>query len=595
MLRTLLRFLPEDIRRTLRTFKSWLSGAIGVGLCIGAAVMLYDPLSTIASTGSVPESMHRPLFIAGVMLLVGIGFVHKGVRNYRREKAYEEIENLDEPWMARKAWQSSTLTNKERGGYLILAILFLGISGAGAGWFIWNEIIQATTPEWPVLMILLLPLFGILFVYQNYKAYRRRQRFGTSEMELETMPARLGKRMLAEVRARLPRSEFPDHGVQVQLSCYRRTVYQEPSTDSDGDRKTKLKERKRLLWRGEKQMRARTYNGDQACIPVSFEMPAGLPESTAKKRSKRYLARTHKADTIWVVNVHAEVPGVDYDAEFEIPVYEAEENDQDTASASTESDMADAAMGLDSAGDGASEKVMWDLERDEEALSVGTGEDEAVSDDPYAEYVVEPNFTEPISKNISIERLGGQGIRVHVKPDRSLKGIGTVTLMVVLGVGGVVATPFFLSQNALVAIIVLVIGLAFTWGAWATWRREVIISVSDGEVDVQTKGGTGMGGRFPATEVEYIKVLILGSESSSNYQIAVQRRSSGEGLGSDTAEGVMDTMGQVFGKEAKGQLKEKMVETKNRAVHLDGLHNKQEADWIAQQLRDAVEAEKRYA
>jgi hypothetical protein len=583
------------MQRTLREVRAWLFGAIGVGLCIAAIVMLYDPLSTIVSTGSVPESTHRPLSIAGVMLIAGIGFLQKAVKSYRREKAYEEIENLGEPWMVRKAWQSPTLAYEAGSGHPIWATVLLSIGGFAAGWFIWNEIIQATTPKWPVLLLLLLPLFGVLLAYQSYKAYKQRQRFGTSEMELETMPARLGTRMLAEVRARLPRSEFPEHGVQIQLSCYRRTVHRETRTDSDGDRKTKLKEKKRLLWRGEKQMRARTYNDDQACIPVSFEIPAELPESTAKKRLKKYLARTGKADTIWVVNVHAEVPGVDYDAEFEIPVYEAEENDQDTASASTKSDMADAAMGLDSAGDGASEKVMWDLERDEEALSVGTGEDEAASDDPYAEYEVKPDLDAPISKNISVERLGGQGIRVHMRPDRSLKGIGTMALMIALGVGLFFASSIFFSQNILGGIGSLVCGVGCLAIAWGIWYQEVMISVSDGEIDVQAKGGTGTSGRFPATEVEDIKVLISGGESSSNYQIAVQRRSSGEGLGSDTAEGVMGTMGQVFGKKAQGQLKEKMVEAKNRVAHFGGLHNKIEADWLAQQLRDAVEAEKRYA
>jgi hypothetical protein len=42
-------------------------------------------------------------------------------------------------------------------------------------------------------------------------------------------------------------------------------------------------------------------------------------------------------------------------------------------------------------------------------------------------------------------------------------------------------------------------------------------------------------------------------------------------------------------------MKKKMSEVQNRAAHLQDLHNKHEADWLAQQLRDAVEAEKRYA
>ncbi|PEN05449.1 hypothetical protein CRI93_13120 [Longimonas halophila] len=590
MLRILSRFLPEGIRRTLRTLKSWLFGAIGVGLCIGAVVMLYDPLSTIINTGSVPEDIFRPLFIPGVMLFIGVGFVYTAVTNYRREKVYEEIEDMEEPWTAREAWQSSTLTHENSQSWGFFTTVFLGGGGALAGWIIWTAIITAETPEWPALFVLIFPLAGVFMAVQMVKAYRRRQRFGISEAELETMPGRLGERFLAQVHARIDRDELPEHGAQVQLSCYRRSARYETTGSGDNKKRT-AKEKKRLLWRGEKQMRPMSYDADGALIPVSFQVPDDMPESTAMKRSKKYLARTGKSDFMWVLTVRAELPGIDYRSRFEVPVYESDDNTSTngTASASLqkEHEAEDASE--------PSEKVMWDLERDEEALQVDSGEAEATTDDPYAEYVVEPNLTEPISKNISIERLGGRGIRVHMKPDRSLKGIGLLAFLVVFGIGMTVGSVFAFGANFLGGAIFLFFGIVCLWAAWSTWHREVIISVSDGEVDIQTEGGAGQGGRFPATEVEDIKVLISGNESSSNYEIAVQKRASGDGLDSGTAKGVMDTMGQVLGEEATGKMKEKMSEAKNRVAHLDGLHNKQEADWIAEQLREAVEAEKRYA
>ncbi|MGM0706416.1 MAG: hypothetical protein ACQETP_10900, partial [Bacteroidota bacterium] len=540
-------------------------------------------------TGSVPEDMFRPLFIAVVMLFIGTGFLYTSVASYRREEAYAAAENLDEPWTAREAWQSSTLTHEPSLSLGFLTVVFLGGGGVLAGWVIWTAIITADTPEWPALFTLIFPLAGVFMAVHMAKAYKRRQRFGTSEAELETMPGRLGERFLAQVRARIDRDEFPEHGAQVQLSCYRRSARYE--TTGSGDNKSRTaKEKKQLLWRGEKQMNAMSYDADGAVIPASFEIPDELPESTAMKRSKKYLARTGKSDFMWVLTVRAELPGIDYRSRFEVPVYESEDktstNGTASASSQEEREAEDASE--------QSEKVMWDLERDEEALQVDSGEAEATTDDPYAEYIVEPNLTEPISKNISIERLGGRGIRVHMKPDRSLKGLGILAFLVVSGIGLTVGSVFVFSANILGGAVCLFFGIVCLWSAWATWNREVIISVSDGEVDIQTEGGAGQGGHFPATEVEDIKVLISGTESSSNYEIAVQKRAEG-GLDSGTAEGVMDTMGQVFGKDATGKVKEKMVEAKNRVAHLDGLHNKQEADWIAEQLREAVEAEKRYA
>lgn len=559
--------------------------------------MLYQAAPRLMAEG-MSEALVPNLMAGGIMILVGGGFLYSAMRQHGLAEEYD-TSDLDEPWTAREAWKTPVLTHTGTSGPWIFAVLLLGGGGALAGVFIWNEIIQAATPEWPVLLVLLFPLVGTLLAYQSYKAYKRRQRFGTSEMEMETMPARLGTRMLADVRARLPRSEFPEHGVQVQLSCYRRTVHRKTTTDSDGDRKTKLEEKKRLLWRGEKQMRARTYNGEQACIPVSFEVPAELPESTAKKRPKKYLARTGKADTIWEVSVRAEIPGVDYAAEFEIPVYEVEEDEHDTASASDQpaqaDDKADAAIGMASAGDGGSEKVMWDLERDEEALSVGTGEDEATSDDPYAKYEVKPDLNAPISKHISVEQVGGRGVRIHVAPDRSLKGMATTVLVGLLGIGMTVGSVFVFGENLLAGLILMVFGVLCLWGAWTMAMQETTITVADGNVSVKQGSVSTKTTSFPATEVDDIRVVIDGTSTSSNYQLVVQRHSTGTGVDGSTAAGVADTMGQVFGEEATSQMKKKMSEAQNRAAQLQGFHNKHEADWLAQQLRDAVEAEKRYA
>lgn len=592
MLRFLSRFLPESIQGPLRTLTFGLFGAIGVGLCIGAAVMLYDPLSIIVQTGSVPESTYSPLFIAGVMLFIGIGFISTSVANYRRQKAYREAENLEEPWTTREAWQSSTLTHENTQSWGGLTAVFLGGGGVLAGWAIWSAILTAETPEWGVLFVLVFPLAGAFMAVQMVKAYKRKQRFGISKAELETMPVRMGQRMLARVEAAIDRSEFPEHGAQVQLSCYRRTARYESSGSGKNKSRT-VKERTHLLWRGEKQMRAMKFDSNGAHIPVSFETPEDMPRSTAIKRSKKYLARTGKSDIIWEVAVRAEIPGTDYKAHFEVPVYELEGQAPENNRQSAPENAAAAQNGGASAEQ--SEQVLWDLKNDQEALRVSTGEDEADSDDPYAEYVVEPNLTEPISKNISLKRVGGQGVRIRVEPDRSLKGIAKVALMAAVGIGLVVATPFFFVASVLGSIFALVIGLAFSWGAWVAWTQETTITVANGEVDVQVKGGGGKSERFPVMDVEDIDVRISGTRSNSDYQIIVQKRGDDKGFNSDTAQGIMDTMGQVFGQKSMSNMKSHMSDMQNRVAHLDNLHNKQEADWLAQQLRDAVEAEKRYA
>jgi hypothetical protein len=173
--------------------------------------------------------------------------------------------------------------------------------------------------------------------------------------------------------------------------------------------------------------------------------------------------------------------------------------------------------------------------------------------------------------------------------------MAATVLVGLFGVGMTVGSVFVFGENLIVGLILLVFGVLCLWGAWTMAMQETTITVADGDVSVKQGSISSKETSFPATEVEDIRVVIDGTSTSSNYQLVVDRKSTGTGAESATAEGVANTLGQVFGEEATDQMKKKMSEVQNRAAHLQDLHNKHEADWLAQQLRDAVEAEKRYA
>jgi hypothetical protein len=491
------------------------------------------------------------------------------------------------PWKGRSEWRTPIMKHEEASGPWVPAIGFTAGGGLLAGAFIWNAIIRSANPDWAALLTLMFPIAGAALLYQSMKARKRNKKFGTSKLEMETMPGRLGERLLAEVQARLPRDTFPEHGVQVQISCYRRTVREETTTDSDGDSSTKLTTTNTVLWRGEKQMRARTHHGDYALIPVSFAIPVDLPPSTTRKRSKEQLARTGEADFIWKIAVRAEMPDVDYEARFEIPVYPPDEEDTDA------SPTADTTSGAAEDENAASEKVLWDLERDEEALTVGTGEDEADSDDPYAEYEVTPNLTEPTSKRISVERLSGRGVRVHVAPDRRPTSIFFMIAMAVIGALCTAGAVLAIGEGALLmTLLLLFFGVVMLLGAWSIAMLETTVTVSEGNVVVQQGTIRKKKTRLPVTEVDEVRVLIDGTDSSTDYQLVVKRKDTGSE--SSRTENVSGMMGTILGEKAGEKVKEEMTKAENRAVHLRGLHNKHEADWLAQQLRDAIASEQRY-
>lgn len=491
------------------------------------------------------------------------------------------------PWKARSEWRTPVLTYEGSSAHWGAALVFFIGSGLLAGVVIWNAIVQSVNPDWAALLTLMFPIAGAALLYQSTKVRKRNEKFGTSKLKMETMPGRLGERLLAEVQARLPRDTFPEHGVQVQISCYRRTARKEVTTDSDGDTSTKLAIENTVLWRGEKQMRARTYHGDYALIPVSFAIPTDLPPSTTRKRSKKQLARTGEADFVWKVAVRAEMPDIDYEARFEIPVYPPDEEDADA------SPTTDTTNGSTKDENAASEKVLWNLERNEEALTVGTGEDEADSDDPYAEYEVRPTLTAPISKRISVERLSGRGLRVHVAPDRRPTSIFFMIAMAVIGVlctaGAVFATG---EGTLLMTLLLLSFGVLMLLCAWSIAMRETTVTVSEGNVVVQQGTIRKKKTRLPVTELDEVRVLIDGTDSSTDYQLVVKRKDTGSQ--SSRTENVSGMMGAILGEKARAKVKEEMTKAERHAAHLRGLHNKHEADWLAQQLRDAITSEQRY-
>jgi hypothetical protein len=59
-----------------------------------------------------------------------------------------------------------------------------------------------------------------------------------------------------------------------------------------------------------------TTEDDRVEVPISFDLPGDVPPSTPEKKSDRIA---------WVLEVSAEMNGLDYQAFFEIPVFEPEE------------------------------------------------------------------------------------------------------------------------------------------------------------------------------------------------------------------------------------------------------------------------------
>ena len=298
----------------------------------------------------------------------------------------------DAPWTQRRAWRTPTL--RDQAPRLDSKLLFGGLMfGVVCGVIIAEGLVNLfaygiSMPgnTWmPVVMIFVSIGLSLRGVWPLAKACR----FGRTTLTLDTHPARLGRRFTAVFHTSMRAAQVPDDGFDVSLSCYRRTV--EWVYDDDGDRRRQVQ--RKLLWRDGKRVRPR-LRGQQVDIPVSFGVPPDQPPSPARLAEERI---------VWEASAHADVPGVDYGASFEVPVFAPEDGD----APAPEDDAPDAADAPDPA------EPAWTLDGDRAGAWAGDAAADDAPDEPYEAYILKHDFTEPVTERIQMERPGGGGVRFH--------------------------------------------------------------------------------------------------------------------------------------------------------------------------------------
>jgi hypothetical protein len=121
----------------------------------------------------------------------------------------------------------------------------------------------------------------------------RRLKWGVSEFEMAAVPGVIGGPMAGVIHA--PGGIDPQDGFLLRLVCVR------PAKGEDQPEKTLWEREQRLL------RDLITADGRRTLIPVKFTIPYELPASAD--------------DVKWKLQSSAAVRGIDYFAEFELPVF----------------------------------------------------------------------------------------------------------------------------------------------------------------------------------------------------------------------------------------------------------------------------------
>ncbi len=283
----------------------------GVGLfCIVLA--LREVFSEQRETGTVLFLGLFGLVFGGV----GVWMILRTLRGYKSSQQVDErkTRHPDEPWLWREDWANRLIQDSNRSSlsYVWLFALFWNlISVPLTVTVLPQEILQ--NGNYPALLGLLFPLVGAGLLIWAIRATLRWKTFGTSVLELETLPGLIGGHLKGILQ--IPTPLLPEEGLLLKLTCINRTV--------SGSGKNRSVNEK-ILWR-ERQLipkdriQARLRGSS---IPFTFEIPYDTRETDRKNMDNAIL---------WYLDAVASVPGVDYGAQFEVPLFRTPDSDPDFA------------------------------------------------------------------------------------------------------------------------------------------------------------------------------------------------------------------------------------------------------------------------
>ena len=399
---------------------------------------------------------------------------------------------------------------------------------------------------------------GAWMGWKAYKRFRRWRAYGSSHLRLETVPVPLGESLRARLQVPLSHDEQPPNGFQVRVAAIER---------SGGDKHTK-----HTVWEDWTSVSGQPGPGETE-VPLSLDLPAQpLPDHLRQMAEDKPWGSLQDTldDLNWAMEVTASFEDTnsrigkpDYEASFDLPVsvpdnFNERAADDASTNGSISSPTSDGAETVPS--DAADEdEVYWGVGDDDKEADLRHADSESDASDDADEA-----FSEPVSAGIRMDGHPGEGLTFsfdHARP--SIRSFGYK-----LAVPGVVFTvigvpTFFMAlsdgQTGLLLFAVLSVlggGLALR-KAWTILTHASSIRISDGQIVVK-KGPHFLYSwptRVSPTNLDEVKVRASAGSGSQSFYMLV--------------------------------LREKGAYTPTPVA--GGLTNRDEAKWIADQIRRAVE------
>ena len=239
---------------------------------------------------------------------VGLGLIIFVFRT-PKEKDLSAQEYRDRPWLANDKWQTAVIKSGSKTAmYASWAFAaFWNLISAPLPLVIYTEVTEKN--NLPALLGILFPLVGIGLITWAVKRTLEWNRFGAAPVTLDPFPGSIGGHVGGTIDVNLPY----DASTQFSLTLTSLRSY----VSGSGKNRSRQESAE---WQD--TLGAHVSSGARGSrLSFRFEVPDNLEESDADQSEGSYY--------LWRLNIRADLPGVDIDRDYEIPVYATGETSAD--------------------------------------------------------------------------------------------------------------------------------------------------------------------------------------------------------------------------------------------------------------------------
>jgi hypothetical protein len=262
--------------------------------------------------GSGTSSVIAGAAIAVFISAIGAGLVLAALAGYGRLKRQAAVEESSpaSPWLWRADWANRKSESLRKNSEITawVACILCNLVMIPVAVTIVPQLAHRNDPR--AFLVLGFGLIGLILFVAAVRASLRHRRFGSTYFEFFSLPFSPGGHLSGRIHLKLDADAR--HGIDLRLSCFRRTV------SGTGNNRSTVQT---VLWQTEQNVPSGAVGMDPLgrTIPVDFAIPGNAYVTDLDNPSDKVL---------WVLHAQADVPGINYTDDFELPVFKTSSSEQ---------------------------------------------------------------------------------------------------------------------------------------------------------------------------------------------------------------------------------------------------------------------------